>query len=197
MRGKILFFSVIIILCLFSHFFIPSPSYASVSDSEFIELCRSGSLDEINEAISIGVNVDARSSNRGDTAVMVAAANNPNPKVIEAIIQAGAVVSRRNNYGETPLMHAARYNMNHKVIKEIITILINAGEDINERDGNGRTPIFSASEFGSPETVLVLLNLGADATIRDTFGQKPIDLAEIRKEFRSTEAIKRLRAASQ
>ena len=197
MHGKVLFFSVMIIFSFFTCLFFPSSSSAAISDSEFIEICRTGSLDEINEALMTGVNVDARSSNRDDTAIMVAAANNPNPKVISALIQAGAIISRRNSFEETPLIHAARYNMNNQAVKEIIKILVNAGEDVNVKDGSGRTPVFCAAEVGSPEAVLALLDLGADAKILDTYGRRALDVAEIRKEFRNTDALRKLREASQ
>ena len=140
--------------------------------------------------------MNARSEDNDNTPLMAAAAGNPNPAVIEALITAGADISRRNSFGETPLMHAAAYNLNQKAIKAVITALVDAGDDVNAKDNNGKTPLFWAASSANLEAVVTLLDLGADANERNTFGEKALEAAEIKKEFKGTDAIKKLREAS-
>lgn len=97
-----------------------------MNDFEFIELCKIGSLQQINDAIKNGANVNAKRDD-GLTALMWAALNNPNPEVITALVKASANVSATDNKGWTALMFAVNQNSN----PEVITALIKAGADIN------------------------------------------------------------------
>jgi ankyrin repeat protein len=173
-----------------------SPSLASIRDSEFLELCKKGSLQEITEAIYSGANVNARSEELDNTPLIMAAGSNPNQEVITALIEAGADITKRNSHGETPLMYAAAYNLNQKAVAAVITALVNVGDDVDAKDNVGRTPLIYAVTFINLQAVTTLLKLGADARVRDSFGMKPLEIAEVKKEFRNTEAIRKLREAS-
>lgn len=59
-----------------------------MNNSNFLELCMKGSLQQINDAIRSGVSINAR-GNDGATALMFAAMGS-NPEVIAALINAGA-----------------------------------------------------------------------------------------------------------
>ena len=75
-----------------------------MNDSDFRELCKEGSLQQINEAIRNGANVNAR-NNDGFTPLMFAAVRNPNPEITKALIDGGAKVDARDAKGYTALMY--------------------------------------------------------------------------------------------
>ena len=66
---------------------------------------------------------------------MLAAYDNSNPAVIEALIKAKADVNARNKNGGTPLMAAAGFNSNPAVVEA----LIKAKADVTARDISGKT----------------------------------------------------------
>ena len=65
----------------------------------------------------------------------------------------------------TALMWAAAANEN----PEVISILLEAGADLNAKDEDGRTALMWAAE-NTPEVVSVLLRAGADINVRDNYG---------------------------
>ena len=71
---------------------------------------------------------------------------------------------------------------------ETLILLLEMGEDINERDANGRTPIFTAFANSKLNVARYLLEQGADPTIADEDGKTPLhtdrpDIAALFKEF--------------
>ena len=71
-------------------------------------------------------------------------------------------------------------------------MLVDAGADPNQRDGHGRTAIYSAIERGSFAAVKVLLDLGADPNQADEDGVTPMKMAS---KYRRGEMIKLMRKA--
>jgi ankyrin repeat protein len=55
--------------------------------------------------------------------------------------------------------------------------LLDAGADVNARDGNGRTALHGAAALGYNDVVKFLVEHGADLAAADADGLKPIDAA--------------------
>ncbi|MCL2009899.1 MAG: ankyrin repeat domain-containing protein [Synergistaceae bacterium] len=176
--------------------------------ADFFELCGTGTVKEVEDAIKAGADVNARYSN-GWTPLMSAARHNSNPEVITTLIKNRADVNAIGPDGWTPLMFVARENSNPEVIStlikagadvnaigpdgwtplmfaamensnpEVISTLIKAGADVNARDSNGGTPLMFAAAYNSnPEVISTLIKNGADVNARDSNGLTPLMLAK-------------------
>ena len=168
--------------------------FAAISDSDFFGLCEKGSLQQINDAIKNGANVNARDRSSATTPLLIAARFNPDPSVITALTNAGADVNAQDRLGNTPLIVAIINNPNPGVI----TALVRAGSDINEKKNMGMTPLmFAALNFNNSEAIITtLLELGANPRLRNDFGNMAIDMAMENRKLRNTEAHRILEEAS-
>ena len=175
-------------ICLSFLFAVASPEPTA---ADFFELARTGSIQEVQAAISHGQSVDQRDS-RGRTPLMWAAESNASPDVIAALCNAGSDPSARDMFGLDALMHAARSNLN----PAIITALLAAGADVNAQNGGITALMYAAEENPNPEVIIVLLNAGADAKATDLAGNTVLCYARYNKELVSSDAYKTLVAAA-
>jgi len=99
---------------------------------DIFALVKTAGPDEIRAALST-VNLQVRDA-YGQTLLMYAALN-PDPLVVELLIEAGAEVNARTEAGWTALMYAARDNPN----PEVVLTLMKAGADPTLRDSEGKS----------------------------------------------------------
>ena len=127
-----------------------------MNDSDFFALCQKDSLQQINEAIRNGANVNAKRQNDGATVLMFAAFKNTNPEVMAALIKAGANVNARNEEGMTALMFAAN-NSN----PEVIATLVKEGANVSATDKKGWTPLMFCimNNNPNPDVIRAFINL--------------------------------------
>jgi ankyrin repeat protein len=165
---------------------------ATMSDEDFVELCRHGDADEIMDAISSGANVNARGSDGeiGSTALIRAVATvTPNTEVIKILLEHGADVNAKDGYSDyewTALMFAVDYGgryhgyTDREMSMEIVKILFEYGADANAKGSDGQTALllFADSYFAylDPEVAKLLLEHGADVNAKDSNGQTALML---------------------
>ena len=126
------------------------------------------SIDEINELLEAGADLNARDRNDGAPLHWAAAANSP--QAVERLIEAGASPNARSSADWTPLHWGAAYGSN-----EAIDRLLEAGADPNSRDDQGETALHKAGSSPlSPEAVERLLEAGADPNARDQHQETPL-----------------------
>jgi len=160
---------------------------------ELVELCQTGSLQEVGDAIKNGVDVNARLEHER-TPLMLAAWETTDPEVIKLLIGAGADVHARDELEYTPLMCAANFNSNPQVIEA----LIEAGADVNVV-ATGLTPLMVAAiSCYNPEVIVTLLELGADPKVQNKNDRDnmAIDYARSNYNLKNTDALKKLEELS-
>lgn len=161
-------------------------AFAAMSDVDFIKLCEKGPVQQITKAIKDGANVNARGAvmhvyeEYGEaqvetTPLLNAAQWNADPKVIKALIKAGADMNAKIDNRWTALTLAAMSNPN----PEVTTVLIHAGAKVDERDPMGDwTPLLQAVRTNpNPAVVEAFVKAGADINASNSYGETALMLA--------------------
>ena len=96
---------------------------------------------------------------------------------VTACLEAGADLNARHEVdwdspdgGSTPLHFASRYSWDPAVF----TVLIEAGADVEARNGHGQTPLHLAAQGNKPAVVSQLVGAGSDLDARDRNGNTPL-----------------------
>ncbi|KAF2332123.1 ankyrin repeat domain-containing protein [Flavobacterium nitrogenifigens] len=91
------------------------------------------------------------------------------PKIVQVLVDVfGANTQYKNNAGENFIYTVLNiYGLNPEKVKEYITILIDNGVDINEKNIVGTTPLMCAVKRNRKELLPFLLENGADANETD------------------------------
>ena len=160
------------------------PAFAAVQN--FSELCRTGTAEEVRQALSEGA--DPNASDEKEKLPLFEALLNPDLKVLQTLIEAGADVKRRNSplypgdIGGTPL-HNAVLNLcdnrerpgRIRMSPEVLRILLDVGADVNADSSLG-TPLYQILIFYdcNPKTVDFLISEGADVNFRDSDDETPL-----------------------
>ena len=120
-------------------------------------------------ASKLGVAVDFNLDNGVHSAILGACMAG-HPEVLEALIEGGADVNSRVG-GVTPLtmaiiqspeIHDADPAYRQAATLKVVTMLIDAGADVDLPDVDGETPLMVATHIGRPQAMTRLLEAGAD-----------------------------------
>ena len=139
------------------------------------------SAEMVELLISRGADVNA---GRGYDPIHAAAERNPDPRVLEALVKAGADINARargTDYaGWTPLFFAVRMN-NSAVVRQLLSyraIDVNAKGREEKRLGyGGDTALHAAIKGGRTTAARILLNdERVDIRIKNVAGETPEDL---------------------
>lgn len=97
-----------------------------------------------------------------------------NLESIQFHISTGTDINKRESYaGSTPLITASVFGRT-----EVVSLLIEAGADVNCQNDEGSTALHSAAFFCHPEIVYILLENGADKNIKNLAGSTALDAVE-------------------
>ena len=97
-----------------------------------------------------------------------------NIEIASMLIKKGAAVNipRKNKGDRTALMEATRGKY-----KQIVSLLLDNGANVNAKDAHGQTALIWASCEGYIDIVSILLDNGADVNTKDNNNQTPLIMA--------------------
>jgi ankyrin repeat protein len=162
---------------------------ATMSDYSFLELCKNGTLQQINNAIKNGANVNARNS-LGETPLMLAAFNNSTPEVIAVLVTAGADINAKNNQGVAASDYLRRN-------ERFITSIARRMEDETPAPRSRGFIDYSINDFrfvdlcsiGTFQEIFEAINNGANVNARGSNGMTPL-IAAARSRYTRLEVIR-------
>ena len=131
-----------------------------------------GNLPAVRALLGFGVDVNEITDTKEFRALHYAAIK-PYPKVVKALIEAGADVNTQACEGETALGMAFWPVLNVPNMME----LIKAGADVNIANNYGETPLHLAVTDGQETSVALLIQAGADVHKVNEDGNSPMELA--------------------
>jgi len=105
---------------------------------QLVQAASQGNLSLVTTLLAQGVDVNARSSLDGGTALMEASAHGYS-EIVTALLAQGADVHANDRDGKTALLQAAEWGHS-----EIVTVLLAQGADVNATDSNGTTALMFA-----------------------------------------------------
>jgi len=111
---------------------------------------------------------------------LLAAIDNGNMAVFDALLAAGAGIAAQDQFGGTPLNAAA-----HRGDEAMVRALLDRGAEVNaaivrpKHQFNGRTALMGAAASGKLAVVKLLLERGADPLAKDANGWTALTFAEM------------------
>ena len=135
-----------------------APTIAAAQATDLVSIAATGKPEEIRQALANGGKPNAQDA-VGRTALMLAAAWNPDPQVIAMLVKAGASINARGPRGWTALMMAAYNNPN----PDVVLALLDAGADARLRSDAGWTAFVYGQENDALKGSAALARLRAAA----------------------------------
>lgn len=128
-------------------------------DRALYEAADQGDLEQVNEILAAGANVNARIS--GDGSALIAAARSGDLRVARRLIDAGADANMEVEGDGSPLIQAsARGHL------AMVTLLLDQGADVNKIVPGDENALMCASEQGQLAVVQLLVTRGANVNER-------------------------------
>ena len=136
------------------------------------EWWKAATADDVENRINTGADVNALDED-GCSPLHLAAAFNPNPDVIGALVESGTDVNAKDKMERTPLHLAAAFNRNLEVIESLVGL----GADVKARDEGGKAPLLIAAHQQKPDVIELLVRSGADVNALDEDGRTALHWA--------------------
>ncbi|CAI8018734.1 Ankyrin repeat domain-containing protein 50, partial [Geodia barretti] len=124
--------------------------------TELHDAAQRGDVEAVERLLSTSVNINSRTEDEGDTALLLASLRG-HVEVVRLLLKAGAAVFISDKCCSTPLYFASIYG--HRAVVEL---LLENGADVSIGNEDGSSPLYVASQEGHSEVVDVLVKAGAD-----------------------------------
>jgi hypothetical protein len=143
----------------------------STLNEKLIEACSNGNTELAVQLIEEGADVNAKSHDDGETALMAASIGG-HISCIDMLVVRGADVNATDKNGMTALMVASQTGR-----IRCIEMLIARGAYVNAKDNDGWTALMYASQKGDVICVKMLIERGADVNAKDNNGDTALSHA--------------------
>ena len=145
-------------------------------NTELSNAVLAGDLAKTKALLSKGA--DCNSTNEEGVTLLMLAAGAGHYEMVELFLEAGATVDATDARGWTALMKAIfNYDLN-RGFPDVVSLLIDAGADIEHQVSYGTRPLMLAAGYGEAGVVDVLLAAGADASAANEGGRTARTMAE-------------------
>lgn len=141
---------------------------AAASSKEIVELL-----------INYGADINAREKD-GSTPLMNAA-NHHNLETAQLLLDKKAVINPETHQTKSPTFGSPLHRVITSLMtdpqdsdRKILQLFITHGADVNARDAQGQTPLFTAVWWNNRIMIKFLLDHGADINAQDTAGRTPL-----------------------
>ncbi|MEP3280006.1 MAG: ankyrin repeat domain-containing protein [Stappiaceae bacterium] len=123
---------------------------------------------------------DVDAQDKDGKVALIYAAGRAFPDIVEHLLEAGSAADGVWGNELTPLMWAAGHANDAPSSDgiKVVTLLSDAGVDINRRDNRGRTALMIAATRGHTEMIEFLLKSGADRALTDKKGLTALELSQ-------------------
>ena len=139
--------------------------YIRVNAPNMEDAVCSGNLQQVQELIRSGTNVNAR-CNLGVNTLLNLAVSRGHKDIVLVLLAAGADVKAKDSCGQTVLHKACDFTNQQReqgrsALKDIVLALLAAGADVHAKNMHGYTALHIACERQSEEVVQVLIDGGS------------------------------------
>lgn len=141
-----------------------SPNGVPGATPVLMTAARTGNVDTVKLLLTHGAEVNAKETERGQTALMWAVAEK-HPEVVRLLIDHGADANTRSTSGFTALLFSAQQGD-----LDSARTLLEAGANVNDASPQDGSPLVVATHSGHEALALFLLAKGAEPNAKDAFG---------------------------
>lgn len=181
---------------------------ASDRDAALLSAAKYGHGSTLRLLLTMGAKVEFAAPNDGFTPLHVAVMDR-RIEAIRVLLAASAPLEAPDHNGKTPLAWGPfaympqekhiyqKLGQPHDTVSadageaEAITLLLDAGANLETTDQEGNTPLHHAVMLGSVRGAEALLSHGAKVNVKNRSGQTPLSLAKTRKNSAMTELLSR------
>lgn len=119
--------------------------------------------------------IDQQKNRLDNEQTLIKAAHNRDLEKVKDLISKGVNPNVKDRFGNTPLLEVTRRKALSENASQIISLLLNAGADVNAQNSLGVTALFLASKHGLIFAVEKLIEKGANPNIHTASNMTPLD----------------------
>ena len=144
----------------------------SLSRSPLLVACENGNIAKVKVLVKAGTLV--RATDYKKETCLTLAAHHGHTETVRYLVGLPEVEGRNNGMNKHTALHSALLEGH----SDVVQVLIDAGADIEARNGLGRSPLLVASSEGKLSIIKMLVEAGANACATDNEGNTCLTIAE-------------------